>query len=119
MYNRAKVVFFSGIEKRLSHKVADKYQKNISPTHTTQQITPPNAYTCHTKTLPEPHHIGRNKQQKKQPKFRVKQQRKTTPFSRLKTPNFSGLFTVPLLPLFGYYNHKQYNKTTESVSANK
>lgn len=40
MYNRAKVVFFSGIEKRLSHKVADKYQKNTSPTHTTQQITP-------------------------------------------------------------------------------
>ena len=118
MYNRAKVVFFSGIEKRLSHKVADKYQKNISPTHTTQQITPPNAYTCHTKTHPEPHHIGRNKQQKT-----AQIQGKTTaqnyPFSRLKTPNFSGLFTVPLLPLFGYYNHKQYNKTTESVSANK
>lgn len=67
MYNRAKVVFFSGIEKRLSHKVADKYQKNISPTHTTQQITPPNAYTCLTKTHPEPHHIGRNKQQKSSP----------------------------------------------------
>ena len=64
MYNRAKVVFFSGIEKRLSHKVADKYQKNISSTHTTPQITPPNAYTCHTKTLPAPHHIGRNQQQK-------------------------------------------------------
>lgn len=64
MYNRAKVVFFSGIEKRLSHKVADKYQKNISPTHTTQQITPLNAYTCHTKTHPAPHHIGRNQQQK-------------------------------------------------------
>ena len=118
MYNRAKVVFFSGIEKRLSHKVADKYQKNISPAHTTQQITPPNAYTCHTKTT-QNHTISGVISNKKQPKFRAKQQRKTTPFSRLKIPNFSGLFTVPLLSLFGYYNHKQYNKTTESVSANK
>jgi hypothetical protein len=118
MYNRAKVVFFSGIEKRLSHKVADKYQKNISPTHTTQQITPQTP-TLVTLKPAQYHTISGVISNKKQPKFRAKQQRKTTPFSRLKTPNFSGLFTVLLLSLFGYYNHKQYNKTTESVSANK
>ena len=78
MYNRAKVVFFSGIEKRLSHKVADKYQKNISPTHTTQQITPQTPILVTLK--PPPHHtISGVISNKKQPKFRAKQQRKTTP----------------------------------------
>ena len=80
MYNRAKVVFFSGIEKRLSHKVADKYQKNISPTHTTLQITHPNAYTCHTKTYPEPHHIGCNQQQKNSPNSAQSNSAKPPPF---------------------------------------
>lgn len=118
MYNRAKVVFFSGIEKRLSHKVADKYQKKYIPhAHNIANHTP-NAYTCHTKTRPAPHHIGCNQQQKTA-QIQGKTTAQNNSLSRLKTPNFSDLFTVPLLSIFGYYNHIQYNKTTESVSANK
>jgi hypothetical protein len=85
MYNRAKVVFFSGIEKRLSHKVADKYQKNISPTHTTEQITPQTP-TLVTLKPAQYHTISGVISNKKQPKFRAKQQRKTTPFRALKHP---------------------------------
>lgn len=80
MYNRAKVVFFSGIEKRLSHKVADKYQKKYIPhAHNTANHTP-NAYTCHTKTRPAPRHIGRNQQQKYSPNSGQNNSAKPPPF---------------------------------------